>query len=121
MIDEKGSLRQSLKLQIESWNLETIIFDKNADKFEDIKFDDSINAVIFDTFSPAEDKILIESIKAELDKIGIPLIVLTNISEKNIFGNDIYNLTKPIRRSQLFSVLRSAFLSEPFDEYFTGN
>ena len=117
LIGEQGNLRQSLKSQIEGWNLQATIFDKNADKFEDINFDNSISAIIFDTFSPAEEKEIIENIKVELDKIKIPLIILQNISEKNIFGNEIHNLTKPIRRSQLISVLRSAFLSEPFDEY----
>jgi signal transduction histidine kinase/CheY-like chemotaxis protein/ligand-binding sensor domain-containing protein/HPt (histidine-containing phosphotransfer) domain-containing protein len=114
LIGEKGSLRQSLKSQIENWKLETISIDKNTDKFE---FDDSISAVIFDSVSKAEDKEIIENIKAELDKIGRPLIVLTNISERDILDVEIYNLTKPIRRSHLNRVLRAALLSEPINKF----
>ncbi len=115
IISANENLRQSLLAQINNWNLETVSFDKIPAHFEDVEFTDSINAVIFDAVSLENDRKTIEDVRAELGKSGIPLIILTRVFEKNIAAENVYCLSKPVRRLSLNRILCAALFPGQYD------
>ncbi len=115
VISESETLRQSIAAQVNNWNLEITGFEKIPAHFEDVESIDSINAVIFDAVSLENDRKTIEDLRFELGKSGIPLIILTRIFEKNIVAENVFCLSKPVRRLSLNRVLCAALFPGQYD------
>lgn len=107
VVDDNGTNRRILELQLKSWGLVCVESTSPKDALKWVARDDVFDAAILDFQMPEMDGVqLADEIRKHRDARALPLIMLTSLGNKDIVTDQFaFFLTKPIKPSYLYNAL----------------
>ena len=116
IVDDNATNRQIVRLQAQSWGMETIEVDSGLAALDLLQQSEVFDLGVLDMSMPEMDGVeLATRIRANHNRDQLPLVMLTSLglSREDIKSNDFSALlTKPIKPSMLYNTLLSALGAE---------
>jgi PAS domain S-box-containing protein len=117
IVDDNATNRRILRMRLESWGIHVIDLDCPAKAVELLENDSSIDIAIIDMQMPLMNGVeLARRLRTIRERDSLPLVMLTSLGRRDAVDDPaLFSacLTKPVRPSHLYELLRSIFTGTP--------